>query len=211
MQPPRTVPAAPASARGLPSGGRALGSMAAAIGRGLARIDSRLLAVLDRAYEARSRDVVRLEASLLLRLRRGLAPSLRDPATPGTAGERIDVVLADGLLEAVDAALATVADLEAEPAARLGRYLDFCHELLGESSALNAGDLSSERRSAQALKVRLASPGDATWADATAQQLGFLFVALTDRLERHSPRHAPTLLDEVLRGPATEAAPPAAR
>lgn len=207
MQPPRTVPAAPASpARSQPLGGRALGSMAAAIGRGLARIESRLLAILDRAYDAGGRDVARLEATLLLRLRRGLAPSLREPTAPGATGERIDVVLADGLLEAVDAALATVADLEAEPVVRFARYLDFCHELLGESSALDVGDLSRERRSAQALRARLATPGDAAWAGATAQQLGQLFAALSDRLERHSPRLAPTLLDEVLRGPASEAA-----
>ena len=210
MQPPRTAPAAPLPARQA-SSGRALNSMAAAIGRGRSGSGARHFTVLDQADDAPGRGRARREAAFLLRLRRGLAPYLRDPASPGAAGERIDGVLADGLLEAVDAATATVADLEGEPAARLGRFLTFCHELLAELVALGAQDVAAERRAVTAVKTRLEASGGPAPGPQTEQQLAALFVTLCARLEEHSPLMRPTLLDEALRGPTSEAAVPAAR
>lgn len=210
MQPSRTATAAPPPARLAPPG-RALNSMAAAIGRGLSRVEARLVTVLDQAYDARGRDLARLEAALLLRLRRGLVPYLRDPASPGAPGERIDAVLADGLLEAVDAATATVADLEGEPGLRMGRCLTFCHELLAELVALGAQEVVAERRLATALKARLEASGGPAPGPQTEQQLAALYLTLCARLEGLCPLTRPTLLDEALRGPTSGAAAPAAR
>ena len=208
MQPPRATTATTPQAVRQPPPGRALGSMAAALGRVLARIDARLLAVLDSAYPGRSRDVARLEATLLLRLRRGIAPNVRDPASAAAPGDRIDSVLADGLLEAVDAAATTLSDLEGEAVARHGRCLSFCHELLSELVALGGGEVGAERRALQALKERLQGPNAGN--DVTGEQLAALFVTLAARLEQCSPLRRPTLLDEVLRGTAG-GTPPAPR
>lgn len=192
--PPAHKPPATPAARPSVGGGRTLQSLSAPLQRGLHRIDDLLLQLLDAPYPAQGRDAVRLEVALLLRLRRGLAPHVRGPEARDQA--RIDAVLADALLESVDAASATVADLEGEPVVRFARWASFCRELLAELAALGDKDLADLRarqeRASRRVGDRGATPGD------LGRELGGLYAALHTRLEAKSPLRRPTLLDEAL-------------
>lgn len=174
---------------------RSVASLAGPVFRALSAIDGRLVRQLVSAVSPVQRQQALVESALLLQLRRGLTLYAEDAGST-EGGARIDTAVAEGLLEGIEAILATLADLDASPQRRALRHVLFCRELAGQLRVLG-GEASAEKTAAEALKVRLTA--DAAVSAALVAEIHKLWRQLSSKLDAHSPLKAPSLFEEWLR------------
>ena len=183
-----------------PGPNRTISSLAGPVCRVVAALDARFMRMAVAPLAPPQANESLLEMALLAHLRRGLAPFAAEPKA-NSEPERIDTVLAETLLGAVDHAWAVLGELNGGPFRHAQQLLGFVRELGGELRALG-GSNEAEKQRLDDAREALRRDGESAAPVAIAAALSeaaALYGAVRSKLDVHAPHHAPSLLDEWLR------------